>query len=250
MKKLVLVGLAVILLLMAWMNLPGGMQAEDALTVEGVAGDQLVMLQQPIAAADPAGNDTETTSVASHRVVLSLLSRDNSIIDAAVSKLDQNWHPGMATMLVEVLRFVKTPYARTKTLVLLHRKSGESFATDFDAWYRWLWKRPETPHPEYAEYKAKLYSQIDQRFQAYFRKTDNAKIRLDEIRWGGVKRDGIPPLKDPKMIRPSQATYLADSDEVFGVSLNGDSRCYPKRILAWHEMFKDTIGGMSVCGAY
>ena len=80
--------------------------------------------------------------------------------------------------------------------------------------------------------------------------TDDAKIQLNEIRWGGVRRDGIPPLNNPKMLTAAEATYLADSDVVFGIELNGDARAYPKRILAWHEMFKDTIGGESVCGVY
>ena len=63
-------------------------------------------------------------------------------------------------------------------------------------------------------------------------------------------RDGIPPLKNPKMLSVAEAKYLGDNDVVFGIKLNGDARCYPKRILAWHEMFKDTIGGESVCGVY
>ena len=57
-------------------------------------------------------------------------------------------------------------------------------------------------------------------------------------------------MKNPKMLAAGDAKYLGDSDVVFGVELNGDARCYPKRILAWHEMFKDTIGGESVCGVY
>ncbi|MEL6415270.1 MAG: DUF3179 domain-containing (seleno)protein, partial [Pseudomonadota bacterium] len=31
---------------------------------------------------------------------------------------------------------------------------------------------------------------------------------------------------------------------------NGDARAYPKRILAWHEMFVDTIGGVEIAGVY
>ena len=37
---------------------------------------------------------------------------------------------------------------------------------------------------------------------------------------------------------------------VFGIAINGDERAYPKRILAWHEMFKDTIGGEHFTGVY
>jgi hypothetical protein len=75
-------------------------------------------------------------------------------------------------------------------------------------------------------------------------------IRLDEVIWGGVVQDGIPPLRNPDMIAAAQATYLADEHVVFGLAVNGDARAYPKRILAWHEMFTDTIGGVPVAGVY
>ncbi len=91
---------------------------------------------------------------------------------------------------------------------------------------------------------------IDPRFRAYFDNNPKTSIRLDEIRWGGVRRDGIPPLKNPKMISAVEATYLGDQDIIFGVALDGDVRAYPKRILAWHEMFKDRIAGREINGVY
>lgn len=54
-------------------------------------------------------------------------------------------------------------------------------------------------------------------------------------------QDGIPPLRGPDMITASEADYLSDDDVVFGIEVNGDVRAYPKRILAWHEMFVDTV---------
>ena len=66
-------------------------------------------------------------------------------------------------------------------------------------------------HPEYAEFKAALYGQIDPRFREYFDKHPKATIRLDEIRWGGVLRDGIPPLRRPKMLAAREATYLSEA---------------------------------------
>ena len=94
-------------------------------------------------------------------------------------------------------------------------------------------------HPDYAEFKRLLYSPIDACFSEYFSGKPKTLIRLDEVRWGGVVRDGIPPLKNPKMITASEAKWLKDDHVVFGVAINGDERAYPKRILAWHEMFKD-----------
>lgn len=66
----------------------------------------------------------------------------------------------------------------------------------------------------------------------------------------GVLQDGIPPLRQPKMISAEQAGYLEDSNIVFGIEVNGDIRAYPKRILAWHEMFVDEVGGVPIIGVY
>ena len=37
---------------------------------------------------------------------------------------------------------------------------------------------------------------------------------------------------------------------VFGVAINGDYRAYPLRILDWHEMANDVVGGEPVALAY
>ena len=205
-------------------------------------------LQSP--AAVKSHDQEQGRGVVAFQRILTLSSPSPETVDSSLREINRKWHPGATVMLLEVLRFARSRHAFTEILGLLQRKSGQTFGNDFDSWYRWIWSRNYDPHPQYAEFKSALYSRIDSRFREYFVKTDNAQIRLDEIRWGGVMRDGIPPLKNPKMIPANQATYLADSNVVFGVSLNGDTRCYPKRILAWHEMFKDTIGGIPVCGVY
>ena len=170
-------------------------------------------------------------------------------LDAQLEKIRRNWDVSYVPMLLEVGNVLSRP-ARTKVIGLLESKTGNKFGMDFDKWHQWNWRQEYPQHPEYGKFKLNFYRGIDLRFAEYFTDTDDAKIRLDEIRWGGVRRDGIPPLKDPKMLAAKEAVYLADSDVVFGIELNGDARAYPKRILAWHEMFKDTIGGESVAGVY
>ena len=101
-----------------------------------------------------------------------------------------------------------------------------------------------------AEFMATLYSQIDPAFRDYFDDQPRTLIRLDEVLWGGVNQDGIPPLVQPKMLAARDATYLDDDNIVFGVYLDGEARAYPKRILAWHEMVKDRIGGRELTGVY
>ena len=52
------------------------------------------------------------------------------------------------------------------------------------------------------------------------------------------------------MIDADEADYLADTDVVFALDYDGDARAYPKRILAWHEMFVDEIAGDEYAGVY
>lgn len=203
------------------------------------------VIQEPQAEDSPAAAE-----LADLNSYLNLASRDRDEVDNAIGHIQKNWDSGSAAMVLEAIQFTNIRGLRQRLTAMLQTKTGQMFGHDRNRWYQWLWSKPYLPHPKYAEFKSKIHSTIDPRFSEYFTETETATIRLDEIRWGGVKRDGIPPLKDPEMISVADAEYLSDSDVVFGVKFNDDARCYPKRILAWHEMFKDTIGGESVCGAY
>ena len=188
--------------------------------------------------------------VATADTFLRLVTRDPAVSANAIRQIDKAWHPGSTIMLFEASRIARSTDVMTQAFWLAESKTGQSLGRDVNRWNQWIWNQMYDPHPQYAEFKSKLYSIVDPTFSEYFQQTDNAKIRLDEVVFGGVRRDGIPPLKSPAMIRAEEASWLDDAHVVFGVFLNGDARCYPKRILAWHEMFKDTIGGQSVCGVY
>lgn len=181
---------------------------------------------------------------------LRVLSPLESDVQGALSTIETNWDDSHAIMLVEVLLFVKHPRLQRACLAVLLRATRQNLGPDPNSWLDWIWKTAPGEHPDYALFKAALYQVVDPRFREYFDRRPPAIIRLDEIRWGGVVRDGIPPLKNPKMIPAPDAAYLEDGNIVFGVAINGDARAYPKRILAWHEMFKDTIGGKSINGVY
>ena len=171
--------------------------------------------------------------------------------DSAFSYINRTWNDSYEIMAIESAYFSQNPETIAGILRVLKRKTGQDFGTDFDKWFQWLWNKPETYDDTYFEFKAKLHQKIDPKFYKYFvDRSHQATIRLDEVRWGGVKQDGIPPLRNPKMISSSEATYLNDSDVVFGIEVNGDARAYPKRILAWHEMFVDTVGDIPVAGVY
>lgn len=139
---------------------------------------------------------------------------------------------------------------RTRLLRFLERQTGQRHGDDLRAWRRWLWSRPYEPHPDLAFFKSALYSTIDPRIGSFFAPGTRAEIRLDEVDWGGVKANGIPPLDHPRTLPGREADYLKDKNVVFGIVVNGEARAYPKRILAWHEMALDRLGGVELAIVY
>ena len=183
---------------------------------------------------------------------LRLPSHDPEKIPAALRTFEANWNETSASQAIELHRYLRLQESRKGLHQLLIKKTGEDFGWNHHRWQQYAWNQPATFGEDYLAFKHDLYAPIDPRFAAYFKPghAATARIRLDEIVWGGVKQDGIPPLRNPKMIAANKATYLADRDVVFGIAINGDARAYPNRILAWHEMFTDTIGGIPLCGVY
>ena len=168
----------------------------------------------------------------------------------AIDLIDSTWEPAYLSMALDAVRLTRDPTVSGTVLQMMERKSGGGHGYDLGAWQRAMWNAPEALHPRYAAFKGALYSAIDPRFAAYFDEVGEPLIRLDEIVWGGVRQDGIPPLRNPAMLAADDVGYLEDEHIVFGISVNGDARAYPKRILAWHEMFVDEVGGIPVAGVY
>ena len=166
-----------------------------------------------------------------------------------IDHISDNWQSGFTPMAIEVMSLARGELA-AQLIQLLQEKTRQNIGRDPNDWFVWWWKQTPAQTDDYADFKARLYRQIDPKFEAYFSNEDDARIRLDEIRWGGVRQDGIPPLRQPKMISAIEATYLEDDNVIFGIEINGDARAYPKRILAWHEMFVDNIGGTDFAGVY
>ena len=68
-------------------------------------------------------------------------------------------------------------------------------------------------------------------------------IHPSDIQGGGVRKDGIPSIDNPKFITVENADKWIDDDE-FGAAIihNGVKRFYPFQILVWHEIVNDDIG--------
>jgi hypothetical protein len=140
--------------------------------------------------------------------------------------------------------------SRRRLTTFLERQTRQRFGDDLGAWRKWVWALPDNPHADYSSFKAELYNHIDPRFRTFFPPRVPAKIRLDEIEWGGVTVNGIPPLRFPKHMPAADATWLRDGHIVFGITANGEARAYPKRILGWHEMALDRVGGLDLTIVY
>ncbi len=192
----------------------------------------------------------EITDRSVTRAFLTLLAGESGDRAHAAELIEAQWEPSFLPMALEVLRLTRNAEVSGALMRIMEQETGAGHGRDLDAWQREMWNAPEARHPRYAAFKGALYSLIDPRFSAYFHTAGATLIRLDEIVWGGVRQDGIPPLRNPAMLAAEDAGYLEDDHIVFGLSVNGDARAYPKRILGWHEMFVDTVGGVPVAGVY
>lgn len=75
-------------------------------------------------------------------------------------------------------------------------------------------------------------------------------VPRDQILPGGPAKDDIPAIVDPHPVSARQANFLSGEDQVLGVSLNGESRAYPIRLLNWHEIVNDRLGGRDIAVTY
>ena len=170
--------------------------------------------------------------------------------DAAAQTFITRGDPDMIPSMVLLMRIGG---AHITTQRILKALTGEDLPTWRDAMH-YQEAHPEIqPHPSYYDLKLWYWSGIDPRFRSLFDRPidpNDLRIRFEEITWGGARFDDIPALDNPAMLNASEASYLFDDDLVFGIEINGDARAYPLRIMGWHEMLNDTIGGVPVALAY
>jgi hypothetical protein len=81
-------------------------------------------------------------------------------------------------------------------------------------------------------------------------------VPFTEIRSGGPRKDGIPSIDAPQFVRLQQgkptgwSSALGDTEPVITLSIGNDARAYPLRVLIWHEIANDTVGGTPVAITY
>ena len=181
-------------------------------------------------------------------IMWQMLDYQGQINGAAVIAAGRNGHPGLVPVLVEAAARVFDPDLAMEMAVALEEITGERVGGDFvlvAPWYSWM-ARQDPPQPELDEFdkwRGEFLGAIDPSFRQFIYEDVPSQIPIWTVQWGGVRRDGIPPLEFPKTIPASEADFLLADEPVFGVTINGESRAYPHRIMGWHELANDALGG-------
>ena len=58
------------------------------------------------------------------------------------------------------------------------------------------------------------------------------------------------PLSNAAYARAGEVDFLADKDMVLAIEMNGEAVAYPVRLMAYHHVVQDTVGGQSVVATY
>ena len=58
------------------------------------------------------------------------------------------------------------------------------------------------------------------------------------------------PLPNPDYARVAEAGFVADSDIVMAIEINGDAAAYPVRQMAYHHVVNDVVGGKPITATY
>ena len=79
---------------------------------------------------------------------------------------------------------------------------------------------------------------------------DTRNIDLREIIDGGPGKDGILAISFPVFEPVQSVNNIGIFEPVISISINGDARGYPFRMLIWHEIVNDVVGGVPVAITY
>ena len=75
----------------------------------------------------------------------------------------------------------------------------------------------------------------------------------------GMATDGVQTIVRPTTISPQEidrfneeerGKLLVPSDRVIGISIGGEARAYPLRLMRWHEVVNDVVGGENIAVTY
>ena len=207
----------------------------------------------------PEAGATPSTEYDPTETMSGIFSGPDHAVETTLSALERardHRDRAQVPVIIEIMRFYSNPtldlaYART-----LEELTGIDFQAEPSPWraaMEWLGRHLDEYQPPrgYRLWKAGLLSLIDPRMGSFFTNDSTpARIDLTEVVWGGVRTDGIPDLRNPPRVEAADASFMRPDDRVFGVSINGEHRAYPLRIVNAHEMANDWLGGQPIALAY
>lgn len=251
-------------LVMLSLILPSALHAQE---VKPLSDYVIEQFGQP--PAIPAGPLSEELQAAVRVVFIDSIAKSTWAGDqiTALEEIAKSKDPRLAWIISDMMRFTwrqsfddSLANAAAKLLQIelkTHERWGE--ITD----HLIAWDIPS--YPGYLEAKRAIFTNFVPGWDRIFIKGD---IDWRLVSWGGVRIDDraydttdelcdcIPAADNPDVISASEATWLKDDDIVFGITVNEESRAYPRQIMEVREMVNDTLGGRdlgipycTLCGA-
>ncbi len=177
---------------------------------------------------------------------------DNDALDAASATDDAR----IAWLFADAMRFYPSLEARDQLVLAFTRLTGVERPPPETVPFVWAfnllmaWDLPAWEG--YPELKRRLYTAIDERWDAFF--DNDVAIDWRVVTWGGVLADDrpfgqnglcncIPALDDPATTDATGGAWYDDDRVVFGVVVNGEALALPKHQMEIHEMLNLTLGG-------
>jgi hypothetical protein len=74
-------------------------------------------------------------------------------------------------------------------------------------------------------------------------------FQRDKVRLTRGRHEYVP-LESPTFVTPGQATYLSSGELVLGLSVAGEHRAYPLRLMMWHHIANDSVAGTPLTVAF
>ena len=188
--------------------------------------------------------------------------------EQALVAIGKSGDPRLAWVISDMMRFAASPQALAELTLAATQLLGKTFEAD-NAWHEvtnhlLAWNIPAPP--DYLDYKSAIFTLNIPGWDELFVEGD---IDWRLVSWGGVLIDSraynktdarcrncIPAIDNPQVSSADDASWLKDSDIVFGIEVNGETRAYPRRIMEVRELVNDTLGGRdlgipycTLCGA-
>ncbi|GMQ85720.1 MAG: hypothetical protein BMS9Abin07_1288 [Acidimicrobiia bacterium] len=189
------------------------------------------------------------------RATAVLASPTSESVAALANAMGESSDPAWVPYLIDMLRMYGAGGVVEPIAASLANLTGEPLPGDFRLIYatygRWLHAEEPIPYEPlssaqgYIGWKSLLYAQVDLAFAGLIGQIDDP-ILASQIQWGGVRRGGIPELNAPVTVSVAEADWMTDGELTFGAVVNGEARAFPHRILDFHELANDTLGGEPV----